>query len=37
MPQKRHAVDQFVAKLRQGDVELSKGKKVPKFCKLFEI
>ncbi len=28
MPQKRHTVDQIVAKLRKGDVELGKGKKV---------
>jgi hypothetical protein len=28
MPQKRHAVDQIVAKLRKADVELGKGKKV---------
>ena len=26
MPQKRHAVDQIVAKLRKADVELGKGK-----------
>jgi hypothetical protein len=29
MPQKRHTVDQIVAKLRKADVELGKGKKVP--------
>ena len=34
MPQKRHTVDQVVAKLRKADVELGKGKKVPKICKL---
>ena len=28
MPQKRHTVDQIVAKLRKADVELGKGKKV---------
>ena len=37
MPQKRHAVDQIVAKLHQADVELGKGKKVPEICKLLEI
>ena len=37
MPQKRHAVDQIVAKLRKADVELGKGKKVPEVCKLLEI
>ena len=29
MTQKRHTVDQIVAKLRKADVELGKGKKVP--------
>ena len=37
MAQKRHSVDQIVAKLRKADVELGKGKKVPKVCKLLEI
>ena len=37
MPQKRHAVDQIVAKLRKADIELGKGKKVPEICKLPEI
>ena len=37
MPQKRHTVDQIVAKLRKADVELGKGKKVPEICKLLEI
>ena len=37
MPQKRHTVDQIVAKLRKADVELGKGKKVPEVCKLLEI
>jgi len=32
MPQKRHTVDQIVAKLRKADVEVSKGKKVPEIC-----
>ena len=34
MAQKRHAVDQIVAKLRKADVELCKGKKVPDVRKL---
>jgi len=34
MPQKRHTVDQIVAKLRKADVELGKGKKVPEVCML---
>ena len=37
MPQKRHTVDQIVAKLRKAHVELGKGKKVPEVCKLLEI
>ena len=37
MPQKRHTVDQIVAKLRKADMELGKGKKVPEVCKLLEI
>ena len=37
MPQKRHTVDQIVAKLRKACVELSKVKKVPEVCKLLEI
>ena len=37
MPQKRHTVDQIVAKLRKADVELGKGKKVPEVCKVLEI
>ena len=37
MAQKRHAVDQILAKLRKADVELGKGKKVPGICKLLEV
>lgn len=37
MKQKRHGVDQIIAKLRRADVELGKGKKVPEICKLLEI
>ncbi len=37
MSQKRHSVDQIVAKLRKADVELGKGKKVPEVCKLIAI
>ena len=37
MPQKRHAVDQIVAKLRNADVELGKGDKVFHICKLLEV
>ena len=37
MPQKRHTVDQIVAKLRKADVELGKGKKVPEICKLLQV
>ncbi len=37
MPQKRHTLDQIVAKLRKADVEPGKGKVVPEICKLMEI
>ena len=37
MSQKRHPVDQIVAKLRKADVELGKRKKVPEICKLLEV
>ncbi len=37
MSQKRHRVDQIVAKLRRADVELGKGKKVPDVCKSLGI
>jgi hypothetical protein len=34
MSQKRHTVDQIIAKLRRADVELGKGKTVPDACKV---
>ena len=37
MSQKRHTVDQIIAKLRPADVLLGKGTKVPEFCKLLKI
>ena len=37
MKQKRHTTDQIIAKLRQSDQELGKGKKVPEVCKILEI
>ena len=37
MAQKRHTVDQIVAKLRKADIELGKGKKVPEVCKLIDV
>ena len=37
MPQKRHTVDQIVAKLCKADVKIGKGKKVSEVCKLLEI
>ena len=37
MKQKRHTTDQIISKLRQADIELGKGKKVPEVCKLLEI
>jgi hypothetical protein len=33
MSQKRHTVDQIVAKLRDAEIEPGKGKKVPEVCK----
>ena len=37
MKQKRHSVDEIIAKLRQADVELGKGKKVPEACRAIGI
>ena len=37
MKQKRHTVDQIIAKLRRADVELGQGMKVPEVCKQLEI
>ncbi len=37
MSQKRHSVDQIIAKLRKADVELGHGRKVPEVCKLISI
>ncbi len=37
MKQRRHTVDQVVAKLRRADVHLGKGLKVPEICKQLEI
>jgi hypothetical protein len=37
MKQKRHRIDQIIGKLRQADIELGKGKKVPEVCKILEI
>ena len=37
MSRKRHTTDQIISKLRQADVELGKGKRVPELCKLLEI
>ena len=37
MPKKRHGVEQIISKLRQADVELGKGKKVPEICKTLDI
>ena len=34
---KRHSAEQIVAKLRQADVELGKGLRVPKVCKQLGI
>ena len=37
MKQKRHTVDQIIAKLRRADVELGKGQQVPEVCKVIGI
>ena len=37
MKQKRHSVDQIILKLRQADVALGKGQKVPEVCKTLAI
>ena len=37
MSQKRHTVDQIIAKLRRADVERGKGKTVPDACKVLGI
>ena len=37
MRQKRHTVDQIIAKLRRTDGLFGKGTKVPELCKHFEI
>ena len=37
MSQKRHTVDQIIAKLRRADVVLGKGTNVPELCKQLEI
>ncbi len=37
MKQKRHSVDQIIAKLRQADIELGKGMKVPEASKILGI
>ncbi len=37
MGQKRHGSDEIISKLRQADIELGKGRKVPEVCKSLEI
>ena len=37
MSQKRHSVDQIIAKLRRADILLGKDTKVPEICKQLEI
>ncbi len=37
MSQKRHTVDQIIAKLRRADVFLGKGTKVPEVCKQLAV
>ena len=37
MKRTRHSTEQIIEKLRQADVELGKGQKVPEICKALEI
>jgi len=37
MKQNRHTIDQIISKLRQADIELGKGKKVPEVCKTLQV
>lgn len=37
MKKTRHTTDQIIEKLRQADVALGKGQKVPELCKTLEI
>ncbi len=37
MKKTRHTTDQIIEKLRQADVSLGKGQKVPEVCKSLEI
>lgn len=37
MKKSRHSTDQIIEKLRQADVALGKGQKVPEVCKSLEI
>jgi putative transposase len=37
MKQKRHTVEQIIAKLRRADIELGKGQQVPEVCKVIGI
>lgn len=37
MKKSRHTTDQIIEKLRQADVALGKGQKVPEVCKTLEI
>lgn len=37
MKQSRHTTDQMIEKLRQADVALGKGQKVPEVCKQLQI
>ena len=37
MAKKRHATEQVISKLREAEVELAKGLKVPQVCKKLEV
>ena len=37
MPRKRFTSEQIISKLREAEVELSRGKKIPQVCKQLEV
>ncbi len=37
MPRKRYTSEQIISKLREAEVELARGKKVPQVCKQLEV
>ena len=37
MPRKRYTSEQIISKLREAEVELARGKKIPQVCKQLEV